>query len=255
MAKHRCPYCGANHKEAPHQCRLCGAVMDGTVDQRGAVAVAARPVTGTKKRGMGRVVLIGLLAVVVLLVAAVGLGFTNGDLRVSKIRDKIPFLRTHDDGWVKVEDQEAGFTVQMPSNRETGSVAFPLADNGRLAGWRATVGSDISMAIVYGTLSPAAGTTSQATLNQVVDAMVAMDTATSAPLNRSLTVNKRTETNFHGYPAIVFDESGTDQNGTYAYSKDLVFLKGSELFVIGENTIYKDFPQYDRMVNTFQFTA
>jgi hypothetical protein len=253
MAKYRCPYCGANHKEAVHQCRLCGAVIDGTVEMRGAVAVAARPVQ-TKKRGMGRLALIGILAVVGLLIAAIALGFTNGDLRFGKIRDRIPFLRTHDDGWVKVDDAEGGFTVEMPSSRETWSTPFALADNSRLAGWKATVGPEITLAVVYGTMTPAAGTTSQATLNQVVDTMVAEDVANAQP-NRTVTVNKRTETNFRGYPAVVFDESGTDQNGQYAYAKNLVFLKGNELYVIAENTIYKDFAQYDRMTNTFQFTA
>ena len=255
MAKNRCPYCGANHKEPVHQCRLCGAVIDGTVDQRGGVALQARTQVKTKPKAMGRLAVFGLLAVAVILVGAVALGLTSGDLSVGKLRDRIPFLRTSNDGWVKVDDPEGGFTVEMPSSRQTGSTPFPPAANGQLTGWAADIGPETNLAVLYGKITTPAGETSTATLNRVVDAAIAIDTADAAAKNRSVVVGKRDDTNLRGYPAIIYNVSGIDQNGQYGYEKTIVFLKGDQLYVMGESTVYKDFPHFDRLVNSFQFTA
>jgi hypothetical protein len=254
MAKYRCPSCGASHKDQPHQCRLCGAIMDGTVDQRSPVAVQSRPII-EKKKGMGSLAMVGLVAVAVIVVLAVALGFTSGDLSTASLRDKIPFLRVTNDGWVKVDDPEGGFTVEMPSSRQTGSAKFPPAANGQLTGWVADIGPETSLAVLYGKLDSTEGETSTATLNRVVDADIAQSQAEADAAGRVLTVGKRTETNFRGYPAVVYDVSGVTQDDQYGYNKNLVFLKGDELYVIGESTIYKDYPHFDRLVNSFQFSA
>jgi hypothetical protein len=61
--------CGANHKTPPHQCRLCGATMDSTVEAMGGpVAVRART-TDQKKKGVGGVAVIGIITVAVIAIA------------------------------------------------------------------------------------------------------------------------------------------------------------------------------------------
>ena len=252
MAKYRCPICGANHKVAAHQCRLCGAVMDGTVDQMAGVAVQTRPPM-QKKKGTAGFAAIGVLAVLVILVLAVALGFTSGDLSVSKIRDRIPFLRTTDDGWVKVDDPEGGFTVQMPSSRRTTSGLFDAATSGRLTGWSATIGTDTTLAVVYGKITTLPGETSGAALQRVVDLDVTRSKAVSTV--RNVTVDKQTVTNFRGYPAIKYTVSGNDVSGRYGYEKAIVFLKGDTVYSLASLSVYRDHPQFDRFANSFQFTA
>jgi len=252
MAKTRCPICGATHKEDAHQCRICGAVMDGTVDQRGAVALQTRPATG-KKKGIGAVALPGIAAVAVILVLAIVLGFTTGDLSAAKIRDEIPFLRTHSDGWVKVDDPQGGFTVEMPSSRQTTSAAFDSATNGRLTGWTAPIGSETTLVVLYGKVTTLPNETSIATLQRVVDADVARTKSTSG--TREVKLDKQTQTDFRGYPAIEYQLSGNDVYGKYGYEKAVVFLKGDQLYSLASLSIYKDHPQYDRFVNSFAFTG
>ena len=78
MSKYRCPVCGATHKEEPYVCRMCGYRI---AENMGSLEVGD---TGTKplirtRSGFGRPILVALLGVVVLVVAAVGLGFVRTD--------------------------------------------------------------------------------------------------------------------------------------------------------------------------------
>ena len=84
MAKYRCPICGANHKDSPHQCRLCGAVMDGTVELP-ASNTTTDPTGDDQEEGHRQLrpdrrsspsLVIAVLAIV--------LGFTNGDLSAGR---------------------------------------------------------------------------------------------------------------------------------------------------------------------------
>jgi hypothetical protein len=254
MAKNRCPICGATHKEAPRQCRLCGHVMDGTVAMPVSAGTMTRTVQ-TKKKGVGGFVLIGIIGVLAIAVLAVLLGFTKGDLSAGSLRDRIPFLKTTDDGWVKVDDAEGGFTVEMPSNRQAGTTPFPPAENGRLTGWTATIGSDTSLAVYYAPLVPVDGETGKGTVNRMVDEAIAQTTAVSAQHNHDTQLIKRTDTSFQGYPAVVYDLSGVDINGDFGYQKAIIFVKGDTIYTLASNSIYQDHPQWDRFTGSFQFTA
>ena len=252
MAKNRCPYCGANHKDSVHQCRLCGAVMDGTVEQPGGVAVQTRTTT-TKKKGTSSFALIGIITVAVILLLAIVLGFTTGDLSAAKIRDRIPFLRTTSDGWVKDDAPAGGFTVDMPSSRQTTSAAFEAATNGRLTGWTAPIGSETTLVVLYGKVTPQADETNTALLQRVVDGDVSRTKASAG--SREVKLVKQTETNFRGYPAVEYELSGTDVYGKFGYEKAIVFLKGDELYSLASLSVYQDHPQFDRFQSSFAFTA
>ena len=96
----------------------------------------------------------------------------------------------------------------MPSNRQTGSTPFPPAENGRLTGWTATIGTDTSLAVYYGPLVPVDGETTKGTVNRMVDEAIAQTTAVSAQHNHDTQLIKRTDTTFQGYPAVVYDALG-----------------------------------------------
>ncbi len=254
MAKNRCPICGATHKEPPRQCRLCGHVMDGTVAMPVSGGTTTRTVQA-KKKGVGGFIMIAVIGVLAIAVLAVLLGFTKGDLSAGSIRDKIPFLKNTDDGWVQVDDAEGGFTVEMPSNRQAGTTPFPPAENGRLTGWTATIGSDTSLAVYYAPLVPVDGETAKGTVNRMVDEAIAQTTSVSAQHNHDTQLIKRTDTTFQGYPAVVYDLSGVDINGDFGYQKAIIFVKGDTIYTLASNSIYKDHPQWDRFTGSFHFTA
>jgi hypothetical protein len=229
--------------------------MDSSVEAMGGpVAVRART-TDQKKKGVGGVAVIGIITVAVIAIAAIALGLTSGDLGVGSLRDRIPFLKSNKDGWVKVEDPEGGFTVEMPSNRQADSFAFPPAQNGRLSGWTATIGTETSLNVYYGKVTPVTGETTKATLDRMVDQELARTTANSATAGHSVSVASRNDTDFRGYPAVQYEVRGSSVNGQYGYAKAIMFLKGAQLYSIASLSIYKDQPQFDRFANSFTFTS
>jgi hypothetical protein len=228
--------------------------MDGSVDAPSGVAVKARPVA-QKKKGLGGIAVFGVLTVAAIAIGAIVLGFTTGDLSIGKLRNKVPLLTTHDDGWVKVEDPEGGFTVDMPSSRQTNSTPFASAQNGRLTGWSAAIGVETNLYVYYGKIAPQPGETAKGTLNRMVDEDIARTTANSAAAGHSVSLGKRTDTDFRGYPAVLYDLKGTDVNGQYGYEKAIMFLKGDQLYSIASLSVYKDHPQFDRLANSFVFTS
>ena len=117
MAKYRCPSCGASHKDAPSSCRLCGYIMDGSVEIPSGGAQARAPIE--KKGGLGGFALIGLLVVVLLGAGAVIFHLTSGNATVAKVIDKLPGQSAPPDGWKTVTDAEGGFTVSLPPEPHT----------------------------------------------------------------------------------------------------------------------------------------
>ena len=253
MANNRCPICGANHKTAQHQCRLCGAIMDDTADTQSGVAVKAVPAT-KQKSGLRGLALVGVITVLVIAMLAIVLGFTTGELSLGRLRNRVPFLKTQSDGWVKVEDAEGGFTVDMPSSRQTNSIPFASAQNERLTGWSAAIDTDTTLFVDYGKVTPQSGETAKGTLNRLVDEDLFRTTSSSAR-GATSSAGKRTETDFRGYPAIVYELKGIDVNGQYGYEKAVMFLKGDVVYWLASQSIYKDHPQFDRLTSSFQFTA
>jgi hypothetical protein len=200
------------------------------------------------------IAVIGIVTVAVIAIAAIALGLTSGDLGVGSLRDRIPFLRSNTDGWVKVEDPEGGFTVEMPSNRQADSVAFPLARNGRLTGWTASIGTETDLSVHYGTIEPQPGETARGTLNRMVD-VISFASGVSANSSRNMTFQKRTDTDFAGYPAIEYQIKGTDVNGKNGYESSIIFMKGDVLYSLSSRSVYPDQPQFDRFANSFTFTS
>ncbi len=251
MAKNRCPSCGATHKEPPGTCRLCGYVMDGTVETPAASGVP-RATAPVKKRGMGSLALVGVLIVLVLAIGALALHVVSGSSAVNKAVAKIGIKGTTN-GWKTVTDPEGGFTVSLPPTAAATSVAFAPADNGQLTGWLATVGQapsiDTQIYVLYGKVHANPGETGEDTVSRLGDAKMAADGGF---------IESRTQTSFQGYPAIEFKINRITFQGGNGYENAMLFLKGDELYVIETLSIYQGDPadsEFQAVLNSLHFTT
>ncbi len=251
MAKNRCPSCGAAHKEPPGTCRLCGYVMDGSVETAMPSEVP-RATVATKKRGVGSLALIGVLIVVVLGVAALALHVVNGSSQVNKAIEKIGIHGTTN-GWKTVTDPEGGFTVSLPPTAAATSVSFAPADNGQLTGWLATIGEPPSVAtqiyVLYGKVHAIPGESGEDTVSRLGDAKMAADGGF---------IESRTQTTYQGYPAINYTINRITFQGGNGYENAMLFLKGDELYVVETLSIYSGDPadaEFNAVLNSLQFTS
>jgi hypothetical protein len=251
MAKYRCPSCGAGHKDPPGACRLCGYVMDGSVEIPTASA-QARPMAA-KKSGIGGVVLIGLVIVIVLGVGAIVLHVTSGNATVTKLVDKLPGQSAAPSGWQQLTDAEGGFTVSFPPQPATTSVKFPAADNAELTGWVGTVGQapqvDTQIYLVYGKVHPKPGEKAADTVSRLGDTKMALDGGF---------IESQSLTTYQGYPAIRYTINRVTFEGNTGYENAMMFLKGNELYVIESLSKYPGQPangEFDQVLNTLTFTA
>jgi hypothetical protein len=251
MAKYRCPSCGASHKEPTSTCRLCGYIMDGTVEMPAGGIVTKAP--AEKKGGLGGFLLIGLLIVVVLGVGAVVLHVTSSNNDVNKVVDKLPGVSTAPDGWKTVTDAEGGFTVSLPPNPVPTSVKFPSADNGQLTGWLATIGQppqvDTQLYVIYGKVHPKPGEKSADTVSRLGEAKIAQDGGF---------VESKELTTYQGYPAITYAINRVKFEGQQGYENALMFLKGDQLYVVQSLSKYANDPadaEFNQVLNSLTFTA
>ncbi len=250
MAKNRCPSCGASHKEPPGTCRLCGYVMDGSVETPlpNEMARAAAP---PKKRGAGSLALIGVVIVVLLGVAALALHIVSGGSTVNKAVEKIGIHGTTN-GWKTVTDPEGGFTVSLPPTAAATSVGFAPADNGQLTGWLATIGEapvDTQIYVLYGKVHANPGESGEDTVSRLGDAKMAADGGF---------VESRTQTSYQGYPAIRYKINRITFEGGNGYENALLFLKGDELYLVETLSIYPGDPAdagFAAVLNSLTFTS
>ncbi|GEM_PF-3155816 len=252
MAQVRCPVCGAKHQTAPHQCRLCGAVMD---DQYGMQqsSVAARPIE-KKNKGVVGFALWGIGIVVAILLAAVVFGFTTGSTSLSALLSHIPMFEHQGDGWVKVTDSDGNYAVEMPGTRQPSTIAFPAVPAGSMNGWTASIGPETDLSVYSGVITPNPDETSLAALNRIVDVIVFANNIDAKTEYRASLATKA-DTTFLGYPAVKFEVKGVNVNGTRGSEKAIIFLRGDRLYFLASKSIYPDQPQFDRFANSFNFTA
>jgi hypothetical protein len=250
MAKNRCPSCGAAHKEAPGTCRLCGYVMDGTVETPMASNVART--VQTKKRGAGSLAIIGVIIVLVLAVGALALHVVSGGSQVNKVVEKIGIHGTTN-GWKTVTDPEGGFTVSLPPNAAATSVSFAPADNGQLTGWLATVGDqtkpDTQIYVLYGKVHANPGESAEDTVSRLGDAKMAADGGF---------IESRNQTTYQGFPAIQYTINRINYQGGNGYENALLFLRNGELYVVETLSVFPGSPatdEFDQVLNSMRFTS
>jgi hypothetical protein len=269
MSTYRCPICGANHKDNVSQCRLCGADMTGRplpVDN----AVHAPPPVSAKG-GVKGLVFIGLGLVLVLIVAAVALGFVRSQ-SVETAASKI--IGKHTDGWTtqtEPDDKSGGstagasgghFSVELPGDRTRETIDFTGTNDGKLVVWTAKIGDDYRLQAGWGTITPPPpgsgpsgtfadqGPTRQLFLKGVADKWMAANGLSAANV---------TEGNafFGGLPAYVVRSTTASAklNGKAAYTQVAFGISGDKLYVLLLTSSYKDADQLDKMMSTFQVLA
>jgi hypothetical protein len=251
MAKYRCPSCGASHKDAPTSCRLCGYIMDGSVEIPTGGAQARAPIE--KKGGLGGIALIGLLVLVVLGAGAVIFHYTSGNNTVAKVIDKLPGQSAPPDGWKTITDAEGGFTVSLPPNPQPTSVKFPAADNGQLTGWVGTVGEapqiDTQLYVLYGKIHPKPGEKASDTVARMGKLKMSLDPGF---------IESQQVTTYQGYPAVQYTINRVKFGNEQGYENALLFLKGDQLFVVESISKYSGDPadaEFNQVLNSLTFTA
>jgi hypothetical protein len=271
MSTYRCPICGANHKDNVSQCRLCGADMTGRPLPVETGMHAPPPVS--TKGGVKGLVLIGLGLVLLLIVAAVGLGFVRSQA-VETAATKI--IGKHTDGWTiqtEPDDKAPGgstaasgsvghFSVELPGDRTRETIDFSGPTDGKLVVWTAKIGDDTKLQAGWGTIVPPApgggpnGTfADQGPTRQLFLKDLAAKWMTSNGVRSTLV----TESNafFGGLPGYVVKATTPTAKikDKDAYAQVAFGINGDKLYVLIVTSIYKDADQLDKMMSTFQVLA
>jgi hypothetical protein len=270
MASYYCQICGAKHKEAVRQCRLCGADMTG-LPIPAETGLSAVPIT-TPKKGIKGLVGIGMLVVVVLIVGGVAFGVVQSNKQVEAVKNK---LVTHVDGWTVQQEPDPSqpptsdpasavghFVVDLPGDRTRETIDFVGTDNGKLTVWTAKIGSDAVLRVGWGTITPPApgkgpnGTspdqipTGQNYLKDKAANWITANGLTTATVTQNATV-------IAGEPAYVVKgtASNTTLNGTQAYTQMAMVLAGDKLYVLLLVSTDKQADQLDKMAGSLGITG
>jgi hypothetical protein len=250
MAKNRCPACGAAHKGPTATCRLCGYVMDGSVETP--TSVGGARVEAPAKRGVGSLAIIGVIIVAALAIGALALHVVNGGDSVNKVVAKIGVKGTTN-GWKTVTDTTGGYTVSLPPNAAPTSVPFTLADNGQLTGWLATIGDsstvDTEIYVISGKIHALAGETPEDTVARMADAKLATDGGY---------VISRNTTTYQGYPAVQYTINRITFQGQNGFENATLFVRNSSLYVVETLSIYQGSPAteaYNSTLDSLHFTS
>lgn len=268
MSTYRCPICGANHKDNVAQCRLCGADMTGRPLPTGGGSTAPPPVS--PKGSVKGVVFIGLGAVIVLVLAAVGLGFVRSQ-QVESVSQKV--LGQHTDGWTtqtEPDDKASGgsaapsggaghFSVELPGDRTRETIDFTGPTDGKLVVWTAKIADDSVLQVGWGKIAPApvgsgpSGTfADQGPTRQLYLKDVAHKWMTAHSIGESSVTEGNTA--FGGLPG--YEVRGitpaTTLKNKPAYWQVGFAINKDVLYVIIETSIYRDAEQYDKLKGTFQ---
>lgn len=239
MSKYRCPRCGATHKEAVTNCRLCG--MDMTGEHIPANMKEARQVT--KKKGIGGLAVWAVLAVLAIVALAVALGLSRDDGTLDTVTDRIPGLSgPTEDGWEPLEDPEGGFVVQLPGTATQTQIPFAAATDGQATVWTSNILDETEIVIAYADVAPVEeGSSAKARLEDLDDAWAEA---------QGTTVRDSDTSGFLGLPAVDVQLERWDLNGELAPGKAFLFTEGDRLYVVQVHSIYADMPQYVRVLNS-----
>ena len=252
MAKNRCPSCGAAHKEPPGVCRLCGYVMDGSVETPMASNIA-RPVAA-KKRGAGSLALDRRDHR-----AGAGRGRPGAAHRVGRLdgqQGSIEKIGIHGttDGWKTVTDPEGGFTVEPAADGggHLGQLRSGRQRRSSPAGWPRSARPPRSTprsTSLYGKVHPNPGESAEDTVGRLGDAKM----AARRRLHREPHPDQLP--GLSGHP--VHDQPRSPSRVGNGYENALLFLKGDELYVIETVSIYSGDPaddEFNRVLNSLHFT-
>jgi hypothetical protein len=246
MASVRCPGCGAKNQEEALKCRICGYDLRGHSE-----LPLSQPKAGSEAMKSGSlkgVFALAVLAVLAIVLAGVLLGILPGGDVLTTIRNKIPAIATKSsDGWEEFVEADARFSATMPVDRIESQVPFQWSTTGSIDQWVSTLGPDDNPET---TLSVQWATVPTPADENVQGSMSSLAIAWAESLGGK--VESSDETSFQGYPALMVTITGLrDTNGDVATAKALFIRRREQQFIIMSNSVYKDHPQFDRLVNGF----
>jgi len=246
MASVRCPGCGAKNQEEALKCRICGYDLRGHSE-----LPISQPKAGSEAMKSGSlkgVFALAVLAVLGIVLAGVLLGILPGGDVLTNLRNKVPALATKSsDGWQEFVQADARFSATMPVDRTESKVPFQWSTTGSIDQWVSTLGPssnpDTTLSVQWAPVPTAADENIQASMSSL-----AIGWAESLGGK----VESSDETTFQGYPALLVTITGLrNGNGDVATAKALFVRRREQQFIIVSNSVYKDHPQFDRLVNGF----
>lgn len=237
MSKHRCPNCGAGHKRPVSKCRLCGRDMTGMVE---AVRTPKEARRRKESGGLGFIILLGVLAVAVIVLVAVAVDFGRSDPVVRQM----PFSPERPDGWVPLEDNEAGFTAELPGAATQETIDYAGSGDGQATAWTASVADEVHITVAYGPL-PATDASERR-----LPVEIGEQWAAATVDGRVREVN---ETTFRDEPAAEVDLADVAVAGRNGRGRVFAFAHDDRFFTITVETIYIDTPQLSRVVGSLEF--
>ena len=246
MASVRCPGCGAKNQEEALKCRICGYDLRGHSE-----LPMSQPKAGSEAMKSGSlkgVFALAVLAVLGIVLAGVLLGILPGGDVLTNLRNKIPAIATQSaDGWEEFVQADARFSATMPVDRTESQVPFQWSTTGTIDQWVSTLGPDddpdTTLSVQWAPVATPEGENPTAS-------MTSLSIAWAESLGG--TVDTTEETSFQGYPAVLVSVTGLRApNGDAATVRALFVRRREQQFVIVSNSVYKDHPQFDRLVNGF----
>ena len=246
MASVRCPGCGAKNQEQALKCRICGYDLRGHSE-----LPISQPKAGSEAMKSGSlkgVFALAVLAVLGIVLAGVLLGILPGGDVLTDLRNKIPALATESsDGWEEFVEADARFSATMPVDRTESQVPFQWSTTGTIDQWVSTLGPDSDPDTV---LSVQWASVPTAADENVQGSMSSLAIAWAGSIGG--TVESSDETSFQGYPALLVTITGLrDASGDVTTERALLIRRREQQFIIVSNSVYKDHPQFDRLVNGF----
>jgi hypothetical protein len=246
MASVRCPGCGAKNPEDVLKCRICGYDLRGNSE-----LPMSQPKAGSevmKSGSLKGVFALAVLAVLGIVLAGVLLGILPGGDVLTNIRNKIPAIATKSsDGWEDFVQADARFSANMPVDRTESQVPFQWSTTGTIDQWVSTLGPDANpdttLSVQWAPVPTPEGENPTAS-------MTSLSIAWAESLGGTVATTE--ETSFQGYPAVLVSVTGLrDANGDVVTARALFVRRREQQFVIVSNSVYKDHPQFSRLVNGF----
>lgn len=199
-----------------------------------------------KPKGLGSLFLIAIGGVLLIGIVALVLGLIPSNKVVDSIRDKIPGLKQDSkDGWRETNEPGGSFVAKFPGEPTSRSIPFAASPDNRMNMLVVKIGDETELSVSYGQVTKSGDESAKAELERLGDMWAAQS---------GFKVDQRTETGFMGHPALLIDQSEGKLLAKSATQRSLLVLRGDRLYVIQSTSVYKDHPQFDRLVNGVVFT-
>lgn len=139
MATHRCPECGASHKEPADLCRLCGAPLNTAVTVR-TTAVSASDAARANTSNVTHFIWIGLGIILVFLIGGLATGTINNPT-LERWFNKLPFVDDDvADGWFEWADPDEVMIIEVPEDPSAADEDTQVDLGGDTLLWTAQLG-------------------------------------------------------------------------------------------------------------------